>query len=509
MTLDHSSQENLMQHLKAAPLSIRRFQGAFVIFPISLPTLLGTSTLLGHPQESRESIREAQDLSLYEELREVSAYLLPASHRHKFYVAPLDILVTEAQGKKRFHPIEINGTGIGGLTNLPMPSIQAILDSFAEIPAALQNLAPLILIGISGKESRHKPRMNRLLYEKLLYAEALSGGFSRAGSQAEVLSLDTFVKQMGSVGWKIRKPTIVLGYMKDFYSYIRVEERRLFLHAIPVDAVINDRFFANISQYLHRDIDLSKIFVANRCFSAGSDKGIAISILNDFMLKHTEQFPSVAPYTRVVRAENREVLFENIVRWLREYKKPLLIKPQGTGLGHGIEFFLDIEETESGILKKIDNAIQNTEELYGLSGGAFPFSLFEFIDTCTIQEKTHAFFGHKYEVRIVTYREKNKLYAIPSIVKMSCQRYDEHHTSRQMLINNITSGAEETASSGIRYMLPLCRRDTLELLGIPMEQLVELCQFATSYIGSVLDTITQVKPPRVSGDLGVAVAQGI
>lgn len=458
-----------------------------MILPISLPTLLGTTNLWGHAQEDREAIRNAHDLSLFTQARNASAHPLPVAHRHRFFVAPLDILVTAANGRKRFHLIEMNGTGLGGLTNLPLTAIQAILDSLAEIPGMLPGPNPLVLIGVSGKEANDKPRANRLLYEKVLYAEAISQGFTRKGVMAEVLSPDLFPSSS-----QPGRPTIVLGYMKDFYPHLQRDGDRLTLRGRPVDAVVNDRFFLNILQYLKKPIRLDQMLVANRSFAAGADKGIAISLLNEFMETHGAQFPSVAAHTPFARAESREALLGVVRQWLREKRQPVLIKPRGTGLGHGIEFFLDPDEPVASIEAKIQNAISRTEEFYGIAGGAFPFSLFPFIDTCTIQNPAHRFDGHKYELRIVVYREGDSLFAAPSIMKVSCERFERESVSRQMLINNITSGAEQTATAGIHYMLPLCHEETLELLGIQPEQLMELCRFATAYVASVLARLDSI-----------------
>src|SRR4051812_41517212 len=97
-------------------------------FQVSLEKLIGCAPLLGHRLEDRCRIRDAQDWSLVQRMQaRTSTPLRDASQQDLFCVAPLDVLVTEQAGRKQFHVIEINGTGIGGLTNLPAAAVGCVL----------------------------------------------------------------------------------------------------------------------------------------------------------------------------------------------------------------------------------------------------------------------------------------------------------------------------------------------------------------------------------------------
>lgn len=77
-------------------------------------------------------------------LQQESSYpLRSASQDDLFCVAPLDILVTEEHGPKRFHLIELNGTGIGGLTNLSSNAVSAVLESLYQMAQRLPHEAEL------------------------------------------------------------------------------------------------------------------------------------------------------------------------------------------------------------------------------------------------------------------------------------------------------------------------------------------------------------------------------
>jgi len=183
----------------------------------------------------------------------------------------------------------------------------------------------------------------------------------------------------------------------------------------------------------------------------------------------------------------------------------VVIKPQGTGLGHGLEFFLDPDEPVESIVGKVDHSIRVTEHYYGLVGGAFPYTVCEFADTCTVDRPGHELHGHKYEVRVVVYRDGSRLRAFPSIAKVSSHGYDADRPAKLSLLNNITMSAEAKKREGTDFMLPLSNRETLGLLGIDPDVLAELCGYCAGYIGHTLDRVRREPgrfglPDRESGD---------
>src|SRR5207244_4085861 len=123
-------------------------------------------------------------------------------------VAPLDVLVVNADGGKRFHIIETNGTGIGGLTNMPASVTAAVLAGLAESAEHLVEPNPLVLVASSGIESSKHPRQNHLIHEKVLYVEALRRGFEARGGSAKVLTMTRLAGDPAAV--RTDRPTIVL-----------------------------------------------------------------------------------------------------------------------------------------------------------------------------------------------------------------------------------------------------------------------------------------------------------
>lgn len=454
---------------------------------ISVDTLIAVAPMLGFSLEDRSRIREEQELDLVTRFMETSSRTLSNhSQRALFVVAPLDVLIVHApSGGKRFHIIETNGTGIGGLTNLPLPLVTRILESIREAARTLVEPDALVLVASSGIESHKNPRRNHTIHEKILYVEALKTGFADGGKDAQVFCMNRLMEEPASI--RNGKPSIVLGYIKEFLNHLEVNrEGRLCLFNRPVTLALNDRFCLNIVTRLSGCFDLGRLATLNRSFATGADKGLAYGLLNEYAAQ--AQQPHCSAHIDYKHVHNRFQMIESVTDWLRQGKK-CVIKPQGTGLGHGLEFFLDPDEPLSEIVGKVDHSIRVTEQYYGLVGGAFPYTVCEFADTCTVACPDHPLHGHKYEVRVVVYRDGITLRAVPSIAKISSQGYDADRPAKLSLINNISLSAEAKRREGTDFMLPLSNRETLDLLEIDPNVLAEVCSYCTGFIGHILDTL--------------------
>src|SRR4051812_48554680 len=362
-------------------------------FQISMETLIGAAPLLGHGLEDRGTIRERQDPALVQQLQaHTSTHLRDESQQDLFSVAPLDVLVTERDGRKQYHLIEINGTGIGGLTNMTGQAVSAVLAGFQQWAEHLPHEDAVVLVASSGKEADDAPRLNRLVHEKLLYAEALKRGFDYTDRPARVVTMPALMQDAAAM--PAAGPVVVLGYMKEFLAHLRMDAAgALSLFGRPVHAAVNDRFCLNVLHQFDHRVDLRRLQTMNRGFLAGADKGVAYTLLNEFLGTSRGGCVARIPCTK---AQNRDRLIATVLQWVRAGRRTV-IKPQGTGLGHGIEFFLDAAEDEAAIVARIDHSIRQTTALYGLKGGAFPYTVCEFLDACTIQKAGHPLHGHKYE----------------------------------------------------------------------------------------------------------------
>lgn len=462
---------------------------------VSLPVLLGCSEMLGHMMEDRSDIAKQQDARMLAQLQGcTAASLRDDTQRPLFTVAPLDILVTrDMLGRNQFHVIEINGTGISGLTNMSPNAVEDVLRSFSELPSSLPQADCVVLVASSGQETY--PPVSRTLHEKVLYVEALKRGFEETGRHASITNMTRLEKRPEAMPGS--GVTIVLGYMKQFRANFMLEPSgRLMLLGRQVHAAINDRFVLNTVYQFNHGVDLQHFTGHNAGFAAGADKGVAYTLYNQFFGSEETggHFDCMAPAINFRRAHTREELLAVVQDWLAASPRPAVIKPQGTGCGHGIEFFFrSADPAAESVATKVDRALHTVANNYNLQCGGLPFTVCEYLDTATIQSDDPAFkdkHKHKYELRVVVYRTAGELRAFPSIAKVAREAYDPlNPDNKKSLINNITTSAKETSQAGQEFLLPLANAATLNMLGISEGELTELCSACTHFMRYVVDQV--------------------
>jgi hypothetical protein len=451
-------------------------------FSLELETVIAASPLLGHFLEDRKPVRDAQDQELARRMYEGTATpLANSAQRRLFAVAPLDVLVSNGPQGKQFHLIELNGTGIGGLSNLPGSVVGPILGVLRDMASLIPEEHPLVVLGVSGKESDENPRLNKVMQEKLLFAEALAKGLRDRHGRGEIFALPS-VKR-GHRGFDRGVPGVALGYMKELIAAMRVDDDgRLWLGERRVSAMLNDRFILNTLEHFEERVDLRRLFTINRCFLPGADKGFAYRLMNEYIADNpSAQLPDRVGFEIV---HDRATLVETVLAWVRDGRQ-VVIKPHATGGGHGVDFFLK-PEPEDVMVDRIDDSLRLTKSHYGTSEGAFPYTVCDFIDACVIERPDHPLASHKYELRIVVYQDDGLLRAFPSIVKVASSRYEADKPARDALINNVTA-ATERGAEGTDFMLPLTHPRTLEVLGIEFDELLEISAYLTRFVAHTID----------------------
>lgn len=451
---------------------------------VSLPTIIGASPLLGHALEERASIRAGQDAGLAADVAAGTALdLRSAGQRRSFVCAPLDVMMSrDAAGTPQFHVLELNGTGIGGITNLPEDVVLAMLASLEEIAAEIASGDAVVLLAISGKENDQNPRRNRLMHEKLLFADAILRGLERRHGVGRVVAQVAERAPDLSDG-----PTVVLGYMKDLLGAIECDSGgRLRYAGRPIRAILNDRFCTNLADRMSGAFGRGRTLPINACFLAGSDKSFAYALFNEFVREHR---PRLVPTRNDYEVASTERELVAAVHRRLDAGRPTVIKPRGTGVGHGIEFFLNAHASRREVVHKIRRSVELTASYYGLRGGAFPYTVCDFIESCTIAPG-HALAGHRFELRVVVYRDGPRLKAFPMAVKVASLPYDRNAPAPGSLINNVTASAAG-GRRGSDFLLPLANPQTLELVGLSRAELRTLCSICTGYVAHVIDRLDE------------------
>jgi hypothetical protein len=92
-------------------------------------------------------------------------------------------------------------------------------------------------------------------------------------------------------------------------------------------------------------------------------QGVAYTLYNDFFSPEgcdaaARCFPVMAPRINFSHVATRDGLVAEVQSWLQRTARPVVIKPQGTGCGHGIEFFFGAEpreEVEAKVCPVLEN----------------------------------------------------------------------------------------------------------------------------------------------------------
>ena len=449
---------------------------------ISIETLIGCSRLLGHQLESRQSIREGTDEPFLRQIESHSAVPIGGDVGRGFLLAPLDVLVQRTDAGNRFHVIELNGSGIGGLTSMSPEPVAGVLDQLRQTAEQFEETTPLVLIGLSGRENDAAPRLNRLAHEKVMYAEAVRRGLLRRHAAVDVTTANPTdhcreVIERGNAA-------VVVGYLREFLEETECVDGQLRLAGRPVTCVINDRLVLNLKMKFGPECCFDEITAINRCYAVGADKGMVYQHLQDFGAGGPVD-ACLATDVRFEVCQGHDEIERVIVDRMAK-NRPAVLKPSGTGLGHGIEFFLDPDEPIDAIRHKINRSLEDTQRLYHLAAPAYPYTICDYIDTAVIDDAASDFVGHKFEIRVVVYQAGERLVAHPLIAKIAPEKFDADDTGKQMLINNITNSIVTTQRNGFEFMLPLCNEDTLQTLGIRRDELIRLSGECTRFVHHVL-----------------------
>lgn len=450
---------------------------------ITVPTLIEVSNLLGLHLEDFSPIRLRQQEELVRNLQDkTSSTLAKPEQKKHFFVSALDFLVYKDNGEKKFKFTEINGSGFTGTSNISLWAIQTILRELAQVPHYINDKLPIIAVPCSGTKEITTSGRPSLMYEKILFAQAIKEGFQNILGSGSIVTLYDLLQ---NEAFAPKVPTVVIGYLMDLMRYLDCKDGKIYLLDQPLSGATHDRFADNLINAYKDQIDLNKFYSINNLYLYTADKGSAYTLFNKFI--EEKHYPSLNKKIDYVRVFSRDELISAVLKKVHSGEK-VVIKPHGAALGRGIDFFVTPLSDEE-IITKIDDSIQATNRFCGVSGWAFPYTVVDYTDSCTIPNKDYPLFGHKFEIRVIVYRDEDKIKAFPAIVKISSKFYEPDNPDRLMLLNNVAAAAGRTKLDSFHYMLPLSNLDTLNIIGLDLDQLTELSSFCTEYVKFAINTV--------------------
>jgi hypothetical protein len=481
--VEHKSQQNLLR--------------------LSLSTLVEVSPLLGHPLEDRAKVRKAQDAGLVRQLMAASATpLKDPSRAHWFNFGCLDFLPCRAlDGQPHFVPLEMNGTGMAGITSLPLFVLDTILHSLQAIPGRFDD-SPNVIVPFSGTEALKTSSSWQLIYERFIYAQAIKEAIQQQFGHARIVCFSEFLKLSATE----RQPSgmVVIGPAKDILSHIQPNRDQVWVDGTPFHASLHDPFCSLVDEVLGQVPSPDHFHKVNGMANLVADKGHVYRHYNHQMAQYGS--PLFQQPVRFEHCFDEPHIIAAVQRFLDQGTK-VVIKPKASGLGRGIEFFWPGESLDR-IQDKVHQSTQAAQKYYGIANGSFPYTVCEYIDSSTINAPEHPAHGHKYELRIAVFRDENVIKAVPSIAKIAPFIYDPASTDRLRHLNNVALSKNLAQAPGqavglTETLLPLTHPETLALLGLTVDQLVSISQFASQFVASLIDVAAE--PARfVEAGLGYA-----
>lgn len=451
---------------------------------LSLSTLVEVSGLIGFPFGRNSSIRNAQDQELVLNLQKTSSVTIDNKHKKDYYFGTLDFLVYEDNGNKQFKFLEFSGTGSGGISNISFFAINAVLAEFEKVHNYINHSCPIILLAYTDSQSLSNSIPRKFVYERFFFSQSIKQGFREKQDAGTILTLPEIIQNNS---FSPTQPTIVIGFLKDFMKYLSCKDRKIYFLDQPISALFNDTLCNNTVERFKDEIDLNSIYNINSIFRLSTDKSLAYSLFNSFLKK--KEFKYLSKPINFTLASSRENLISELIEQTNTAKK-VVIKPYSGSVGMGVEFFLQ-PESEEIITAKVDNSIKMAKRFQGAESRVFPYTISEFIDYFTIPQKKHPLFAHKYELRVIVYREDNKLKAFPSVVRVAGLPYDESNFDRLMLLSYASLGDSKITMPKYKFLMPLSNNETLNILGLKMDELEDLCSFSTNYINYTIRELSQ------------------
>jgi hypothetical protein len=462
-------------------------------YQIDMTTLIEASPLLGHRLEDRTRLRLAQEEALGHWFMDAGKSSVNGweAHQQGFSFGCIDFLVELTETGRRFIPIEFNGTGTGGITNILGAAFQELSEELEDLTSHLPNHtsqndgSPIILMPY------YHP--SRLIFEKILLGQALKTGFQQHLGAASLTGLTQFLEHPD---WT-PEPLVLIAPLKDLMNTLVVDRDlgQITLCGRPVVASFHDVFLQNFldqvktSPSVDFELLLKHFLPINSFYPVCSDKSLINPLFNRFFSQWQHpSLPNAFPKAIVFQpCHTEEKLIESIYQKCLKGEK-CLIKPHGGGIGTGIEFFMT-PHTQDEIKQKIHASQAAMLKTYGDTSKAYPYTLCDFIDAATIQKSNHPLKGHKFELRVVVYRRQNWIKAFPTHVKISAEAYDPSINSKTMLMNNHVGGSDPRHSA--QFRLPLCNRETLSILDVSEEEMLAICQMSTAFVANLFSQYNQ------------------
>lgn len=500
--------------------------------------------------EQNFDTQKGQDPELAKRFGEASAIPMPANIKPtEFVVAPLDIMPFKVAGSNEFHAtlLELNGTGYGNITTMEQNTLDNVMSSFGNVSHILKDEpTALFLVACSGREDPPAFGQSKKIHEKLMIANAMQTTITTAQQEeaeatgvaargVQILGVDSFdfdalvlkdgkpvvenskalekpgrdkdgVDNMKATlnqhNWdNPTQPTVLVGYTAQLAKAIEIKDGTPFLNGRKVSFIGNDRLVLNINalnEASGKKLDTKNFTSNNISYVPAASKGHAYAFINQFNKAEGANYPGFAREIVNEQASTLEEIEEKVLAMLDQGKR-VIIKPSGTGHGDGIRAFdLPEKAKPADIRQEIKESYDSVKGTYGDRGG-FPYTISEYLTADRVTKEDSPLKSMKYEFRVAVYadysdQEKGpQLKAAPAIIKIDGgSKLGEGQSgdfSKQFA--SVSAQVLATGLPASEFMKPLCSEETLDLVGVTVDEMTELCKWSTRAVAHILTNVDQ------------------
>jgi hypothetical protein len=454
---------------------------------LSIETLLATQEIIngGPLLEDRRHVRRDQDPSLLPAriVDPDSVGGIEVSGAHGFQYGSVDLLPYCEEGRRVFQVLEFNGCGTRGITNLPVNVLEALLQGFSGATAVLRGDSPLIAFVVNGP--------NRLRHERVLLAQALQEGLAQSHGQACLAHISDAMHPSERV--RDDGPVVAIGSGDAMRRLTQAKDGTLRLLDRRVDAATHDIFCQHLVDRFNGGLAPGSFCPINMTYALSANKDRAYALYNAFLLDEAGRGEASSDLFRPVSyrvAANKDELSQVIATELAT-GRGLVLKPHAAGCARGIQFLLpplQPSEVEARIERSLKEATAWQTPGGPFPRPAFPYVICDFVDSLTIQQPSHPYHGHKYELRFIVYRQGARLRVFPSICKVSGWRYEPSSPDDRALLNTVGLSGEIDSSKPNDHALPLCNARTLALIDLDADMLATLSDWVGRFVAFAIKT---------------------
>jgi hypothetical protein len=272
--------------------------------------------------DNQTSIGLEQDPEMTREFAEASSFPAPKGTKASDCIClPPDLMayrldLGNGQHTLRYNCPEINGTGFGGIRDIPPEQLQVIMRGYQQAgkdiarECAAKNEVPLVIVANSGREGAIRnadgnypaSSNSKMIWEKAYVADVIAEGIGSEEHPVFADSLDKFVTQYNADIDKINsdfsltpqqrkaakddayaqatvrmaehkdEPLVLLGYSRDMAACCKIVDNVPNLFGRPVHGAVNDRALQNLALTEKQELDFKKFSPMNATIKEGVDK---------------------------------------------------------------------------------------------------------------------------------------------------------------------------------------------------------------------------------------------